>query len=636
MGESLLSVRELDVRYGDVHAVRGVSLALEPGEVLGLAGESGSGKTTVGLSLLRLLPAAAKVGGEISFRGENLRAASWGRLRAVRWAGASVVFQGAMSALNPVHTIGDQITEPILLHSSASRAEARSRAVELLESVGVPARRRAAYPHELSGGQRQRVMIAMALACSPGLVIADEPTTALDVIVQAQILALLGDLVRSARIGMIMISHDLSVLGATCDRLAVMHEGQIVEERPARELLAAPEHPYTKKLCGAFPRIGDVASRLVSPPGDDPLVTPRLGGLPVPPTSPGPGCAADLAIVSGPPESAAAPLLEARGVRVTFPARSGHGAARAVDDVNLSVAPGEIVALIGESGCGKSTLCRTLVGLVKPDGGEIRYAGQRLRHSPKALKRHRRSVQLVLQDPAGSLNPRQTVFDAVAEGPRLHGLRGGLTERVRGALERAGLRDPERYFGRYPHELSGGQQQRVLIAGALALDPAVLVADEPVSSLDASVRGEILKLILDLRAQLSLSAVIVSHDLGLAWNIADRVAVMYLGRVVESGPVEEVLLRPRHPYTQALVSVLDAPGKRVPLLGEPPDPSSIPAGCRFHPRCPRLATLTARDPAAAAAAGCSINEVPVLLPETAHLTACHLAEVDVTAPAEVS
>jgi oligopeptide/dipeptide ABC transporter ATP-binding protein len=596
-GEKLLSVRDLSVSYqgktGTVDAVRGVSLSLKPGQVLGLAGESGSGKTTIGLSLLRLLPGSARTRGEILFRGENLREVNWGRMRAVRWAGASVVFQGAMSALNPVRTIGDQIVEPIVLHEKVSRAVAGKRAAELLESVGVPAARRASYPHELSGGQRQRVMIAMALACQPDLVIADEPTTALDVIVQAQILSLLADLVRERRIGMIMISHDLSVLGATCDRLAIMYQGEIVEERPARELIAAPEHPYTKKLCAAFPRIGDQASRLAP---------------------------------ASKPADAGAPLLEARGVRVTFPPRSGRGPARAVDDVSLSVAPGEILALIGESGCGKSTLCRALTGLVKPDAGEIRYAGEPVRYRPSGLKRHRREVQLILQDPGGSLNPRQNVFDAVAEGPRLHGLRDNLTQRVRDALSRAGLPDPERYFGRYPHELSGGQQQRVLIAGALALEPKVLVADEPVSSLDASVRGEILRLILDLRAQLSLAAVIVSHDLGLAWNIADRVAVMYLGRVVESGSVEDVLLRPKHPYTQALVSVLEDPGKRVPLGGEPPDPTAIPGGCRFHPRCPRLAGLAVSDPAAAEAAGCTVRDVPVLLPGIAHLTACHLAE----------
>jgi peptide/nickel transport system ATP-binding protein len=593
---ALLEVRDLSVSYGDVPAVRGASFTLAAGEVLGVAGESGSGKTTVGLSLLRLLPASARVSGQILLRGENLREVSWGRLRAVRWAGASVVFQGAMSALNPVRTIGDQICEPIVLHEKVSRRAASLRAGELLDSVGVPAGRRSSYPHELSGGQRQRVMIAMALACAPDLIIADEPTTALDVIVQAQILALMADRVREARIGMILISHDLAVLGASCDQLAVMRSGEFVETGPAAEVIAAPKHSYTQLLCNAFPRIGDQASRL-APAG-----------------VPGPARPRDLP---------SAPLLEARGLRVAFPARSGRGVARAVDEVNLAVAPGEVLALIGESGCGKSTLCRALVGLARPDSGEIYYGGQPLRYSPKALKRHRRQVQLVLQDPAGSLNPRQNVFDAVAEGPRLHGMRDGLTGRVRDALAHAGLRPPEQFYGRYPHELSGGQQQRVLIAGALALEPTALVADEPVSSLDASVRAEILRLILDLRAELSLAAVIVSHDLGLAWNVADRVAVMYLGRVVESGPVADVLLRPRHPYTKALVSVIEAPGKRVPLFGEPPDPTAIPGGCRFHPRCPRLAAL---GPDEAQAAPCAERDVPVLDAVAGHLAACHLAD----------
>jgi oligopeptide/dipeptide ABC transporter ATP-binding protein len=594
---ALLEVRDLSVSYGDVPAVRGVSFTLAAGEVLGVAGESGSGKTTAGLSLLRLLPASARVGGQVLLRGENLREVNWGRLRAVRWAGASVVFQGAMSALNPVRTIGDQICEPIVLHEKVSRRAAAPRAAELLDSVGVPASRRESYPHELSGGQRQRVMIAMALACAPGLIIADEPTTALDVIVQAQILALMADRVRQARIGMILISHDLAVLGASCDRLAVMRSGEFVETGPAAEVIAAPRHSYTRLLCNAFPRIGDQASRLAP------------AGIPGPAR----------------PDLPSAPLLEARGLRVTFPARFGRGAARAVDEVNLAVAPGEILALIGESGCGKSTLCRALVGLARPDSGEIRYGDQPLRYSPKALKRHRRQVQLVLQDPAGSLNPRQNVFDAVAEGPRLHGMRDGLTGRVRDALAHAGLRPPEQFYGRYPHELSGGQQQRVLIAGALALEPTVLVADEPVSSLDASVRAEILRLILDLRAELSLAAVIVSHDLGLAWNVADRVAVMYLGRVVESGPVADVLLRPKHPYTKALVSVLEAPGKRVPLAGEPPDPTAIPGGCRFHPRCPRLAEFRAGADGSRAAP-CAERDVPVLDVVPGHLAACHLAD----------
>jgi oligopeptide/dipeptide ABC transporter ATP-binding protein len=314
--------------------------------------------------------------------------------------------------------------------------------------------------------------------------------------------------------------------------------------------------------------------------------------------------------------------LEAASLSVVYPARRGRAPARAVDGVNLIVEPGEIVALIGESGCGKTTLARSLVGLVKPTSGSVRYGGVELGYSSGALKRFRRSVQLVLQDPGGALNPRQTVFDAVAEGPRLHGLREGLTQRVHESLSRAGLRPPEQFLGRYPHELSGGQQQRVVIAGALALQPSVLVADEPVASLDASVRGEILALILRLRKELGLSALLVSHDLGLAWNTADRVAVMYLGRIVEQGSVEDVLLKPRHPYTQALLSVVpDARRDQLPSLipGEPPDPTAIPRGCRFHPRCPRRAGLAAKGVDVSA---CTTTD-PSVLPASGSDVACH-------------
>jgi peptide/nickel transport system ATP-binding protein len=688
---SLLAVRDLAVTYGSgddaVRAVRGVSFTLPAGQTMGMAGESGCGKTTVALSLLRLLPRTATLSGEILFKGENIIGLGWQKLRAVRWAGASVVFQGAMSALNPVRTIGEQIREPILLHERAGRREAETRTAELLDSVGVPARRQASYPHELSGGQRQRVMIAMALACRPELIIADEPTTALDVMVQAQILALLTGLVRERQISMIVISHDLSVLGETCDRLAVMYAGRMVEVGPSREVLDAPRHPYTGVLSRAFPRTGDPTSRLAPAglPGEPPDLRGDLAGCPFAPRCPEaiPDCAThetelwpagaqrESACIKVLPEYASrnggaaggqasqasppglgsppgqagpepagqdgggappgpGPVLEACGLRVVFPARRGRGPARAVDDVNLAIERGEIVALIGESGCGKSTLARALVGLLPPGSGEIRYGGAALRYSGAALREHRRHVQLVLQDPAGALNPRQNVFDAVAEGPRLHGMRAGLTGRVHQALARAGLRPPEQFIARYPHELSGGQQQRVVIAGALALDPAVIVADEPVSSLDASVRGEILKLVLDLREQLSLAALIVSHDLGVAWNVADRVAVMYLGRIVEVGPVSEVLLRPRHPYTQALISVLPDAGRDGSakiLAGEPPDPTAIPSGCRFHPRCPRLAALPAGD---ARAELCRGQPVPVLPAATENgtagsLVACHLA-----------
>ena len=321
------------------------------------------------------------------------------------------------------------------------------------------------------------------------------------------------------------------------------------------------------------------------------------------------------------------PLLQVSGLHVTFPARRRRPPARAVDGVDLTVGKGEIVALVGESGCGKSTLARVLVGLVKPTGGTVRYDGQPLGYRAGALKAHRRAVQLVLQDPSSALNPRQTIFDAVAEGPRLHRMRSGLRERVLDSLSRAGLRPPEQFLARYPFELSGGQQQRVVIAGALALEPSMLVADEPVASLDASVRGEILALILRLRDDLGLSALVISHDLGLAWNIADRVAVMYLGRIVEQGRVEDVLLSPRHPYTRALLAVTPDAGRRglPPLIaGEPPDPTRIPSGCRFHPRCPRRAEL---DALGVDVSSCHTRDV-ALAPLDGVEVACRFADTD--------
>ncbi|MEU3890037.1 ABC transporter ATP-binding protein [Streptomyces sp. NPDC029041] len=324
------------------------------------------------------------------------------------------------------------------------------------------------------------------------------------------------------------------------------------------------------------------------------------------------------------PEVTTAPLLSARGLHVTFPGRHGGPRARAVDGVDLDIRPGEIVALVGESGCGKTTLARSLLGLVAPTAGRVTFDGRPLQYSGRSLKAYRKRVQLVLQDPSGSLNPRHTVYDAVAEGLRIHGHGGDERTAVAEALSRAGLRPPERFFLRYPHELSGGQRQRVVIAGALVLAPELLVADEPVASLDASVRGEILALLLRLRTELGLSALVVTHDLGLAWNIADRVAVMYLGRIVETGAVEQVLTAPRHPYTQALLSVLpEAPGTPVVLTGEPPDPSRIPSGCRFHVRCQILAGGEAER--AGVADACRHQDLEVLSGGGDSQVACHWA-----------
>ncbi|WP_372665057.1 dipeptide ABC transporter ATP-binding protein [Amycolatopsis kentuckyensis] len=537
MTTPLLQLKDLNVTYAvgeqDVPAVRGVDLTLDPGGTLGVAGESGSGKSTVAMSVLRLLPRTAKITGEIVLDGEDVTAMKWGRLRAVRWAEASVVFQGAMHALNPVRKIGEQIAEPLRLHPPAAGAltdaQVDARVAELLAQVDLPPGRAGAYPHELSGGQKQRVMIAMALACSPRLIIADEPTTALDVIVQAQVLALLSRLVAEQDIGLIMISHDLSVLASTCERIAVMYDGRIVEEGPSAEVMGAPRHEHTRALAAAFPTVGDPVSRFAP-----------ATSTPLPPE---------------PPERVAGePLLAAENLRVSFRDRTGKRI-NAVAGVDLTVSRDEIVALVGQSGSGKTTLARTLLGLQKPDSGVVRYDGKPVPASGAGLKAYRRQVQLVLQDPTSALNPAHTVYEAVAEGPRIHKL---ADERavVHRALEAAELRPAEKYADRLPHQLSGGQRQRVVIAGALALEPSVVVADEPVASLDASVRGEILGLLLRLRRELGLAALVITHDLGLAWNIADRVAVMYRGELVETGTVEQVLLDPRHEYTKSLLAAL--------------------------------------------------------------------------------
>ena len=507
----LLELRGLGVRYrtarGEVTAVRGVDLTLAAGETLGLAGESGCGKSTVAMSVLRLLPRFARVEGEVLLDGEDVTTMSWGRLRAVRWAQASVVFQGAMHALNPVRRVGEQIAEPIRLHGTSGRVG------DLLEQAELPAATARAYPHELSGGQRQRVMIAMALACEPRLVIADEPTTALDVIVQAQVLDVLQRLVAERDIGLMMISHDLSVL-ATCDRLAVMYRGEVVERGAAREVIHAPTHPHTRALAAAFPTVGAPEDRYVdhSPAGK--------------------------------------PLLRTEGLRVDF------RGVRAVADVDLEIGSGEIVALVGQSGSGKTTLARTLLGLQRSSGGRVLFDGKMLPTSSRGLRDYRRQVQLVWQDPTSALNPGHSVYESVAEGLRIHRVPGDEAALVADALAKAELRPPESFFPSLPHELSGGERQRVVIAGALALGPRLLVADEPVASLDASVRGEILALLLRLRQELGLAALIITHDIGLAWNIADRVAVMYQGELVEQGTVEQVLLTPRHDYTRRLLAAV--------------------------------------------------------------------------------
>ena len=542
--EPALAWRDVRITYttsrGDdteVVAVDGVDLAVEPGGTVGIAGESGCGKSTLAMSALRLLPRNATLTGTVELGGEDLTAMRWGRLRAVRWTQGAIVFQGAMSSLNPVRTVGWQITEALELHGTSATASATARAARvraLLEIVDLPAQKSKAYPHELSGGQKQRVMIAMALACDPDVIIADEPTTALDVVVQAQVLDVLTALVRDRALTLLMISHDLSVLAAVCDRIVVMQHGRIVEEGPAHEVMVNPRHAHTRELAAAFPEIGDPASRRRVGRADRLEVADRVE----------PARA----------EKAGSPLLAVDDLVVDFVARGQR--IRAVDHVTMACAAGEVAALVGQSGSGKTTLARTILGLHPPTSGTIRYAGAELPRDRAGLKAYRRQVQFVLQDPTASLNPKHTVYEAVAEGIRIHRLPGDERERVATAMSQAELTPPEAYFGVIPQELSGGQRQRVVIAGALALEPSYLVADEPVASLDASVRGEILALLLRLKRDLGLGALVITHDLGLAWNIADRVMVMHHGRIVEDGTVEQVLLDPQDDYTKTLLSVV--------------------------------------------------------------------------------
>ena len=524
---------------GDVVAVSEVSLDLPAGATLGIAGESGSGKTTLIMSALRLLPKSARLDGRVLLGGKDLSQLNFGQIRAVRWSQASIVFQGALHSLNPVREVGWQIIEALTHHAKdiwTSPEKRKARMLELLEEVDLDIAKASAFPHELSGGQKQRIMIAMALACEPDIIIADEPTTALDVIVQKQILSGLAALVDERGISLLMISHDLAVLSSVCADLAIMRDGRLVEYGSSDQVCMQPREDYTKQLAGAFPQIGDPESRL-NPRTLRPAEVARTQ----------PFTMSDEVV------------LEAKDLSVSFDTRRGRE--RAVRGVDLSLRRAEILSVVGQSGSGKTTLARALLGLQKVDpGSQLAFQGKALPRKAKALRAFRRQVQMILQDPAGSLNPKRSVYEAVVEGLRVQGIRDAEYARVLGALEAAELTPAEDYLESIPQELSGGQRQRVVIAGALALDPQVLIADEPVASLDASVRGEILSLFLALKHNLGMSALIITHDLGLAWNIADTVAVMKEGEIVEYGEVDSVRENPQHAYTQELLAA-------VPRLG---------------------------------------------------------------------
>ncbi len=574
--------------------LRGVSLAVGHGEIVGLVGESGSGKTLTALSVLRLVPPPGRVSGRIRLDGVggDLLTLPEREMRKVRGGRIGFVFQEPATALNPVYTVGFQIAEAVRAHRRVSRREALDEAARLLDRVALPdARRRLGdYPHQLSGGQRQRVGIAMALAAGPDLLLADEPTTALDVTIQAQILELLEGLRADLGLSVLLITHDLGIVAETCDRAAVMHRGEIVEEADVETLFRAPAHPYTRSLLAAVPGVpsppaplpsalpdhrerGDVA---LSSPGASPAFSPlsREVGMRM-----GEGG-----------QGGEGPLLSARELTKTFPTRRGR--VSAVAAVDLEIRRGECLALVGESGSGKTTLGRCLVRLIEPDSGRVLFDGEDLLAlGTKELRTQRRRFQMVFQDPYGSLDPRQRVGSIVAEPLAIHDRvpRAGRAARVEELLTTVGL-DPA-LAGRYPHQLSGGQRQRVGIARALAVEPELLVADEPVSALDVSVRAQVLDLLAGLRRRLGLAMLFISHDLAAVAQLADRVAVLYLGRLVELAPSAELFRRPLHPYTFSLLSAVPAPvprrrRDRIVLRGELPSPFEPPSGCPFHPRCP--------------------------------------------------
>ncbi len=718
----LLEVTDLSVTFPqrggpDVNAVRGISYRVHKGEFLGIVGESGSGKSVSSLALMGLLPSSARVTGSIRFGGRSLLDLNDRQLSGIRGREISMIFQDPLSALTPVYTVGDQIAEALLLHDSAlSKRAARARAVELLTVVGIPApeRRAKAFPHEFSGGMRQRAMIAMAIANDPQLIIADEPTTALDVTIQAQILEVLEKAKDLTGAAVVLITHDLGVVAGHADRIAVMYAGKLVENGTTAEVFAAPQMPYTIGLLRSVPNMQTAGTeRLVPLEGRPPSLTALPAGCPfaarcpiavaicherepgllahglaVPdeltvttvktvtsvtaapatsgPTTLDPDLAdalgvehvsachrsdeiasglltradifprpAPLAVQHRATASAAEPVLTVTDLVRHFPLTKGGvfsrqiGTVRAVDGVSFSIRAGQTLGLVGESGCGKSTTILEILEMTRPQGGRILIDGKDVAGLSRAeLLRLRKDVQIVFQDPMAALDPRLPIGDIIGEPLTVHGVRPDERRaRVAELLDLVGL-DPQ-MADRYPHEFSGGQRQRIGIARALATNPRLVVLDEPVSALDVSIQAGVINLLEDLKEKLNLSYLFVAHDLAIVRQIADTVAVMYLGRIVEYGPVAEVFASPRHPYTQALISaapipdpVIERSRRRVLLEGDLPSPTEQIDGCNFRSRCPLYTLLAASDKAL-----CETVD-PVLEVHGAVETACHHVDRD--------
>ena len=635
-------------------AVDGVSFRIARGETFALLGESGCGKSVTAQGILRLLPAAGRVlGGSVRYDGTDLLALPEVAMRAYRGGKIAMIFQEPSTSLNPVLTVGQQIAEVLARHLALRGAAARARSQELLEQVGIadPARRLDEYPFQLSGGMQQRVMIAIALAGEPELLIADEPTTALDVTMQAQILDLLAQLQAERGMAILLITHDLGVVARLAQRIGVMYAGELVEIAGREQFFTQPAHPYTQALFAALPDAGRRGAPLRTIVGQVPALSALPPGCRFAPRCPQAmpvcreenpawreeACGAQVRChwqnegeaVPAAGESATddaapatlAPLLQIRDLAVHFPIRKGIlqrvvGQVKAVDGVSLTLAPGRTLALVGESGCGKTTVGKALLQLIRPTAGSVRVNGEEwVGARGKSLRQARRQAQMVFQNPFASLNPRLRVGEIIAEGMQALGGQGEPATAIAALLQAVGL--PADAAGRFPHEFSGGQRQRIAIARALAVQPRLLVCDEPTSALDVSVQAQILNLLKTLQQELGVAYLFITHNLAVVEYLAHDIAVMYLGRIVECGTAAEVLAAPRHPYTQALLSAVlqprleeDGSGVQV-LAGEIPSPARPPAGCHFHPRCPK-ATAECR------------NSYPAAQPLTAtHRVNCH-------------
>jgi peptide/nickel transport system ATP-binding protein len=642
MKQPLLRLDNVSVQLGQgdnaIRPVDGISLSIRKGETFALLGESGCGKSMTALSILRLLPQPIGhiTSGKIWLGDEELTALAESDMRRIRGRRISMIFQEPMTSLNPVLTVGDQIAEVLKQHHRMKGRAATDRVLELLDAVGIPdvRRRQGEYPHQLSGGMKQRIMIAIALAGEPDLLIADEPTTALDVTIQAQVLELLQKLQQDTHMAIMLITHDLGIVAGMADRVAIMYAGQLVEEASRERFFSSAQHPYSRKLFESLPGVRKRDQALATIPGTVPPLNRAFDGCRFAErcTVGWDYCATHIpawhavgeqqstrchradAALDAPAipnqtdeatahatrqQAAAGNLLDVTDLKVHFPIHKGvfrrvAGQVYAVDGVSLQIPHGSTLALVGESGCGKTTVGKGIVQLLRPTAGSVRFDDAELTQlAGEALRKRRSDFQFIFQDPYSSMNPRMMVGDIVEEGMAAQGIGNSKAERrarVEQLFEQVGL-SPE-HAQRYPHEFSGGQRQRICIARALAVDPRLVICDEPTSALDVSVQAQILNLLKELQNTFGLSYLFITHNLSVVSYLADRVAVMYLGRIVEEGPVGQVLENPQHPYTRALLSAVpdidvDSGREVIRLSGDMPSPANPPAGCHFHPRCPQ-------------------------------------------------